>query len=643
MWIAILILVLILAAGGVGGAFFFHPARRNLRQLKSDNADVRMHALQELEEASKGGLIVLPLIVQIATEDHDSSLREQAGQVLAARDKLAQRAMPLLAQALGSKDSQVRQRTMLVLGKLGKKAALAVPFLVTALRDSDINIRRQSVRLLGRLGKEGAVAAPILLEIAVTDPDNVLRQWAMEALGEMGEASAAVAPALAEVVLTDESARGRDGAMKTLERLNENGGKAVPVFTKALKDPQEETRVRAASALWRMTNHAPVASSEIVQAALKDPSEKVLEQIAQMLSGNPDVGALAVPLFAKALESGDENVRFRAAKNLGIMGETAQPAAVNLAKAIVRDSVVKVVDCASDALKKLGGGGEDVNAILREAFDNPDSKIRARAARALGGTANVSGDVAQKLARTIIMEKAPEVRLASIKGLVCDEENLASGSAVFAAALDSRNPKVREGALAAIVELKSYAPVMMPELLKVASERNGTILPLIVTALKNMGDDRSLAVCEIMRVNVNHEDPKVRDQAEQVLREVLGESYEQAISIPKRYCDWELTLASTCPDECKRLLDAFSVGASIMFNPKVMGRPNSRKSLEKALVHIKNAIGLMQTGEIGTKKVKEAVAGMIMHLNKDFAWSYVEKAEEERTRQFKKMLVEFTL
>ncbi|MEL7226958.1 MAG: HEAT repeat domain-containing protein, partial [Cyanobacteria bacterium J06576_12] len=307
----------------------------------------------------------------------------------------------------------------LSLGNIGPEAEAAIPALITVLEDEELRPRAATA-----LSQIGAAAIPALVA-AANDEDEALRFYAASTLSEIGT--------VAEV--------------------------AVPILVAALES--EDLRYRAAAALGDYGPEAAAAVNALI-AGLNDEDSIFLYRVTNSLI---EIGAVAVPQLAVALEAEAEDVRYQAAGILESI-EPAASAAVPALLAALNDQNEGVRDAAIQALRRLTKRyGEDVSADAAKDYDlvptlitalyYQDSSIRAIAAELLGNL-------------------GPEAKY-SVPALI--------------GALNDSETTVRRQAASALGKIGPAAAVATPALVVLIEDADTTVRRAAVSALKEIGEE----------------------------------------------------------------------------------------------------------------------------------------------------------
>ena len=118
-------------------------------------------------------------------------------------------------------DDDVRRRAARALGRLGPRAERATPVLVEALGDPNGHVRTEAATALGRIGSRDPEVV-VALAVATRDEGNLVRHAAAVALGRLGAPESA-GEAL-EALLEDEDGQVREAARRALQRPDTDPG-----------------------------------------------------------------------------------------------------------------------------------------------------------------------------------------------------------------------------------------------------------------------------------------------------------------------------------------------------------------------------------------------------------------------------------
>ncbi|MCL2484672.1 MAG: HEAT repeat domain-containing protein [Endomicrobia bacterium] len=178
-----------------------------LGQLNSDNALVRMGAIQGIAKLGASGA----------------------------------QAVPALLPFLASPDANVRSNAAFALGQIGPKANAAIPDLITMLGDKDAKAQRTAVEAIANIG--GANVPSLLIPLLIS-VNPTTQSSAMELLGNYGPAASAAIPTLISLVKGNKNAR--DLAFDTLIKI---GPDSIAPITALLAFSDGDVVTKAVKAL----------------------------------------------------------------------------------------------------------------------------------------------------------------------------------------------------------------------------------------------------------------------------------------------------------------------------------------------------------------------------------------------------------
>jgi HEAT repeat protein len=375
----------------------------------ADGHMLRVGAIQALGGFGVAAAPAIPALID-ALKDGDGLTRWYAAGVLGEIGPGAQAAVPELIRLLASKDEvQGAPGTMgfggmaikpdglavvaaKALGRIGPDARAAVAPLTKMLAEADESTRSGAAEALGEIGRDAGPAVPDLARL-LSDRAWFVAGNAATALGRIG------APA---VTALNQALRGRDPqvrhlAITALGEVGPDAAAALPDLLRALADPDEETRTAAAEAIGPI-GKGPAAATAVsgLLAALKDRDRVVRKTATEALGKVGSRDDRVIPALAAMMRDSDREVKHAAAENLETIG---MPAFASL-RTLLRDKDQDLQDSAAYALSRMasaawnrqeGETAEQAGArvktsrdTLLAALEDPDERIRAGAARALG-------------------------------------------------------------------------------------------------------------------------------------------------------------------------------------------------------------------------------------------------------------------
>jgi len=279
--------------------------------------------------------------------------------------KVIQSLVESLQQQLVSEATQpfLRREIALILGSMGTRSEAAIPQLRDMLRESvPHGIREAAAAALGRIGKKARPAVDELIQLLSTGRPTLVIEG-VRALGSIGCADERVSAALLDFWLAPKSATVQMEVALCLCKLKIEAAGLLRVLTTTLVTSREvPLRKAAAHALaWCSKTDADVVPA-LLMAALKEKDDDVREAAeaglrhlrlshekaallcAQQLKDSATAeaalrqcGPLAVPYLIEALGDDEPEIREKAVRILGSIGEAAVSAVPQLT-AVLRDA-----------------------------------------------------------------------------------------------------------------------------------------------------------------------------------------------------------------------------------------------------------------------------------------------------------------
>lgn len=319
-------------------------------ELKNPDAEIRLKALQFLNEVKNAPAAMFDELVTTARQEQDPEIRSLA---------------------------------VLSLGTCGKRA---VPILMTFLDIPDESVKTAATRALGTIGPDAREAAPRLVtqaRRALADSD--LGQASLEALGRIK--SEQTVPGL--LALLDGA--GREFEIKviaTLGKIGPDAKEAIPRLLPLLDHQDPEIKVAATIALGCM-GHAGVVDALIELLDEREPEEPVPRLISEdefirlntviALGNIGKEASAAAPVLHGLLDFTDVRPELiRAMLKIGVEPETVISALLPRIEERSTDAL--------DAIRSLGQFGvaakEAIPTLVR-LFENDDLEFADAAAEAL--------------------------------------------------------------------------------------------------------------------------------------------------------------------------------------------------------------------------------------------------------------------
>jgi HEAT repeat protein len=228
-----------------------------------------------------------------------------------AEDKLrymGSKATASLIKALNSKNTLIQSRTAKLLGNMGPEV---VSSLSQAMNSKDIFVRLEAISALGLVGQKTQTAIPHLID-ALIDPSVRIRKKTKKAIKHIGcPAKLGLLKALKSAVKAD-----KYHAYKIAETLSGFGENAVPELIEILKTGHKSEQPFAMYALRFMGKDVLPTIIDL----LKHKHSHVRSSAAKICEMMIYKAKEAIPALTGALTDENDDVRFRAAMALGIVG-----------------------------------------------------------------------------------------------------------------------------------------------------------------------------------------------------------------------------------------------------------------------------------------------------------------------------------
>jgi len=228
-----------------------------------------------------------------------------------AEDKLRQMgsmALPRLIRALKTENALIQNRSTKLLADMGSET---IPWLCQKMDSKDKFVRLQAISVLGLVGARNQAAIPHLIDVLV-DPSVEIRKNAKEALKQIGR------PAQVCLLRTMKVKAKSDKyhAYKIAETISGFGEKAIPDLIDILKTGNQSIRHYAMLAL-RFMGKAVLSA---IIPLLKHEQDQVRSSAAKTCEMMIQKAKDAIPALTDALADENNDVRYRAAMALGIVG-----------------------------------------------------------------------------------------------------------------------------------------------------------------------------------------------------------------------------------------------------------------------------------------------------------------------------------
>jgi HEAT repeat protein len=258
------------------------------------------------------------------------------------REELGREVTGYLRQFSGNSEQRRKARKALL--ELGPPI---IPDLINRLDDPNFAVRWEIVNLLGNLGDPSAVDA--LIDRAIFDNNHHVRWRSLWALAAIDDDS--IGPRLVSYLEHENwHIRWRAAVGASMFGRQE----ATPVLIEGLRDPNSFIRWEAVNALARVPGGE---STTAVLPLLEDPDLGVQREVVLYLGRVAD--ARAIPVLIELLEHPDPQIRWRAARGLGLA--RYQPALVPLKNRLQRESVEIVRRHIEQTIESLEGQSRAVS------------------------------------------------------------------------------------------------------------------------------------------------------------------------------------------------------------------------------------------------------------------------------------------
>lgn len=498
-----------------------------LQYLKNPDADVRTQAVEALEfkKASIGE--ILPVLIHIALNDSEASVRLSAVRKLKG---MGTQPVSALILALRHKDPKVRGNAVEALGILGPVSKIILPSLVETL--ADVKISQRTVFALAGIGQAsvpflikalyddavysaasdalvriGRKAAPALTKAL---DDEAIGQRAEDALSAIGQPAVpaliaslkdraspprsktlvrigrpAVAPLIKAMRTREEKIR--QGSGLTLCQMGPAAADAAGVFFEILKEYPDETDLYP---IWRFGHAGTSAFIEAAREKHADTRLLAIETLARLKPAPED----AYLVFIDSLHDSDTRIGDFGVVMIKDLGASIVPALIEGLKSPSKDTARS----SAEALGFIGDPAKKAVGALREALvRNTDTGVRKRSAYALGALGKSAKSAVPDLITVLeddpirwwASEALRKIGSNSIPALARSLRKKDSGSRFYAAILlnrlDPENEKAPPVLLNALqaenAGVRYHAALALGSNARIADEA----VPLLILALKD--------------------------------------------------------------------------------------------------------------------------------------------------------------
>jgi len=351
----------------------------------------------------------------------------------------------------------------------------------------------------------GTPGKPVSAWIAQLHADDVNARFdAIAALGNIpfGQKPPEAATQALGKLLKDADQNTRFAAALSLAK---HGPFGVPAFLEALTDKDAGVRKNAASCMGPMPqinaawpDTAEAAMSALGEVLMNDKDKEVRETAARTLGA---FGVPSIPMFLKAVKTGDKDARRLAVRALGrvpkvIYGPdpprillTTIPALIPLLKdedAGMRTDVCKTLGAMGDQ------AGEAIPALLLASKVQDSTGVAAVDALALIHKAPAS---AAPALLPFLRDPDPSVRLKAAEALCASEEGDKECLPALVELVGRRDSKIRQGAALVLFQYGSAAKEAVPALIEaVRNDPDAKTRIAAINALGAVGPDAKAAL-----------------------------------------------------------------------------------------------------------------------------------------------------
>jgi len=334
--------------------------QRLINELQSPNEFVRLKAAKELGKLGPAARDAVPALQKLAS-DPDEDVR-----VIAANSvRLIQagagpsEAVQKLIQQLANADEIVRMKAAKDLAKIGPSAKSAIPALQKLLQDPDEDVRRVAANAIERI--QGATPPPI------TTTSLAGTTWSgTENLAGFGKLTFQFEPDGKAVMI--------DAQTKVNGKWSQSGNQVTITFSNCVYTGAIQGSVLAGNARYTtgtdatwtfsLTRSGAVAPTDVKSASATNGSDAeafpVTREKAYPMNGAPmaflQTQQSDLQRFIQDLQSPDELIRLKAAKELGKLGGAARDAIPALQK-VLQDPDEDVRRIAANSIERIQSAG----------------------------------------------------------------------------------------------------------------------------------------------------------------------------------------------------------------------------------------------------------------------------------------------
>ncbi len=362
-----------------------------------------------------------------------------------------------------------------------------IPDLIGQLSSNDFHDRQHAAKQLGDLGLAARGAVPALAK-ALHDAYPEVRKSAAKALGQIGSPAVQV---LVEA-LQSRDAGIRKMAAQALAQAGPDAKEAVPELMDALQDKTSDVRMAAIDALGEMGEEGREAAPELARL-FYDPNVRLRERVRAALTS---IGPASVEPLSEALSEQDKiEVRLDAIQMIALFGPAAKKALPALRKALT-DPDYRIRAAAASALGKMELDGADAVPDLLAALKDKKLAVQSEAVTAL-----------MLLTSAGVPDLLPKVREADRKGKWVAPVSMAQRAAKPAndlaglvKALRDKDPQVRTKAALVLAALGPKAEPALPLLTRALEDEDPEVRLTVAMVIARLERSKAEVVVRAQRV-----------------------------------------------------------------------------------------------------------------------------------------------
>jgi HEAT repeat protein len=348
--------------------------------------------------------------------------------------------------------------------------------------------------------------------------DESVRLQAIDRLGERGEATPEILEALG-VQLKDTSAAVRAHAAHATGHLGPAARPLIARLAPLLVDTDATVR-RTAIRSWARIRPDPEVSIPLLAKVLKEADPTVRTEALDILA---EIGKPAVPMLKKALQH--EATAYWACLVLGEIGPDAAEAVPALADVLADANRPEVRREAALALGSIGPAAATAVPALRDALGQGEPAVVAAAAYALGQIgprAKPAVPALEKCAESLDLLLRTISMWSLTKIEPQNETRRLNTVSLLAAALGSRQTRVRRAAARGLADLKPPVALVLPGVREAMRSADMETAANAAEALGSLGEPAVPALVDALKIE------RIRPSVARILGR-LGPAAKQAV------------------------------------------------------------------------------------------------------------------